>query len=224
MILGANRNANHPKFGDITLKKRAASAAQYQPNRIPDPSMEGMSQVEAAILGNTIINPELHHDIGGVSQVPNSQNGEPYFSLTFDNSGGGAAVRYRFGTDQAADLLGLGALPVATSGSNDVDAINWSLGTAPVLVGAIFYSATVAQSQFSQEFTYHRGGKRNGANVGSEAFPVTLAKRPTYENDLLLIIQSQNPWRFGQFEVGTITVEAGETVVLDFMPAAVSGR
>ena len=200
---------------------RPNSGGLYQ---APPAGAQGHQELPESVYGETIINPTLHHDIGGVAEVPNSQYGESYFTLTFDNSGGGAAVRYRFGNEAAADLLGLGALPVATGGSNDVDAINFSLGTAPKLIGAIFMTTSSDQAQFSQEFTYHRGGKLDGSNAGSDPFPMTLAKRPTYENDLLLIIQGRRPWRFGQFEQGTITVLAGEVVTLDFTAAVVSGR
>lgn len=207
---------------------RPGDIQPLQPIRQPGPGMRPgaeYDEIEQLIQGDTIINPVMGHDIGGVSEVPNDYVGEPDFTLEFDNSAGVAPVRYRWGSDRAAELLGLAGLPRATGGSQPPATIDQLFGERPILVGALICSTSSDQQQFSQEFTYHHGGKLNGSNRGSDRFPVNLAKRPTYENGLLLIIQSKGtPWRFGQIELGTVTVLDGEVFTIDFYIAGNSGN
>lgn len=175
--------------------------------------------------GNTIIQPALQHDIGGVSQVPNVWGGVDFLYLEFDNSAGAAPVQYRIGSEVGAGLAGLAGLPIATGGSNDPASIYSLFAVAAFYTGAIKYVTSSDERQFDQEFTYYRGNDVSGQNNGSKPIPFQLASRPTFENDLELWIQTtENMYRLGQMEQMTITVLAGEIVGLTLVPGLLGGR
>lgn len=148
------------------------------------------------------------------------------FSVTLDNSGGGAALQYVIG-DQlgliAANLNGAVAYTQPTSSSTgSVAAMQASFGFAPVTILGINYGATSGATQFGQRFRYAKSDV-DGAVL---AKPVNTPEfqRPTNFNANLLTLEFANQFVLDEKSAFVITVAAGQLVTLTFMVGAASYR
>lgn len=148
------------------------------------------------------------------------------FTVTCDNSGGGAALQYVIG-DQlgliAANLNGAVAYTQPTSSSTgSVAAMQSSFGYAPITVLGINYGATSGATQFGQRFRYAKSdvdGSILAKPVNSPEF-----QRPTNFNANLLTLEFANQFVLDEKSAFVITVAAGQLVTLTFMVGAASYR
>lgn len=170
----------------------------------------------ARLNGGVVINEAGRAPVGGVSQVVGESVFPQSLTLVFDNTGNPDTV-FRIGTDLGATLLGIQALPVATSGSNDVPAIYESFRDDPILIGEIHAETDITPRQLREPMLYYPGGNVDGTSRGNQRIPLQLAPRPTYQNDQLLILNAvDNPWRVGSKEQITWNILAGETPTITF--------
>lgn len=193
------------------------------PSRMPNSSndiIQGLNAAQGVIVENTM----QGAPVGGVSQVEGDTEFAQSVTLVFDNSASATDTLFRIGSPLAAALLGFTALPTATSGSNDIPAIYESFRDMPVTVKQIHAQTDINPRQLAEPMIYYRGKDIDGSMRASERIPLNLAPRPTYQNDLLLILQATKQYRLGQMEQITWNVLAGETPVLNFALGFLTGR
>lgn len=171
-------------------------------------------------------------DLGNVATLSGLQGQMPgltYFSVTLDNTSS-SPLRYIIGDPDeliAANLGGVFANPSATSADGAVPGsgvlpMKRSFAANAVAVGSFNYTTSSNAQQFNQSFMAVMSDL-NG-NMVQAKVPIALAPRNNQFNDLLQTINLTRPIVLFGLSAIVVTVLAGETVTLDFVPWMAAGR
>jgi hypothetical protein len=183
--------------------------------------------VSRALENNTVISEAKPSSVGAVSDINfiiPSKGIPGAFSVTLDNSGGMDDKHYMIGDPDGvcAELKG-GTIDVADGGTVDPAIMN-KLLRLPLSVGQINYEVADSVSQFSKDFRILYGDVDGNLVQVPLAAQVAAARRNTQQNSKLLTLELPQPMVFNDLTGVFLTVRAGETVVLTFVPNGAKGR
>ena len=186
--------------------------------------MRGNAAYDASVGGLLVENAGGRQPVGGVSPVPGASRFAQLVRFTLNNTTPGV-VRYFIGSPLAKALSGNAALADPDGASNDLIGVLRSFEVMPVLVRSLHFTTSSDRQQFQQGFSYGKGSDIDGSNQGTSIIPLALAGRPTYQDDLQLILEAEDiPWRMGQLEYMTIDVLPGEQLDVTMQLAALLNR